>query len=132
MHSNGFFLKDVAGFLGGYYTFIALMNVIAALLLWKRKNETGWALVWAVFAGAMMVLASLALSGSESMVPALPSGVRTLVNKLSGPMLYTVGTMALFTALIWVRISMQYFSSSIILAIVAGVSTSSSSSPRVN
>lgn len=99
MHSNGFFLKDVAGFLGGYYTFIALMNGVAALLLWKRKNQTGWAFVWSVFAGAMMVLASLALSGSESMVPALPAGVRTLVNKLSGPVLYTVGTMALFTAL---------------------------------
>ncbi len=99
MHSNGFFLKDVAGFLGGYYAFIALMNGVAAVLLWKRKNQAGWAIVWSVFAGAMMVLASLALSGSESMVPALPSAVRTLVNKLSGPMLYTVGTMALFTAL---------------------------------
>ncbi|MGB8854740.1 MAG: hypothetical protein WCC69_14390 [Pirellulales bacterium] len=99
MHSNGFFLKDVAGFLGGYYTFIALMNGVAALLLWKQKNRPGWALVWSVFAGAMMVLASLALSGSESMVPALPAAVRTVVNKLSGPMLYTVGTMALFTAL---------------------------------
>jgi hypothetical protein len=99
MHSNGFFLTDVAGFLGGYYTFIALMNGVAALLLWRRKSQPGWALVWSVFAGAMMVLASLALSGSESMVPALPAAVRTLVNKLSGPMLYTVGTMALFTAL---------------------------------
>ncbi len=99
MHSNGFFLKDVAGFLGGYYTFIAAMNGIAALLLWRKKGQLGWATVWTVFAGLMMILASLALSGSESLVPALPLGVRTLVNKLSGPVLYTLGTTALLTVL---------------------------------
>jgi len=99
MHSNGFFLKDVAGFLGGYYTFIAIMNGVAALILWRRKNQLGWAITWAVVAGVMMVLASLALSGSASLVPSLPLSVRMLVNKLSGPVLYTLGTTALFTVL---------------------------------
>jgi hypothetical protein len=99
MHSNGFFLKDVAGFLGGYYTFIALVNGIAAMILWRRKQQPGWAIVWAAFAGLMMILASLALSGSVSLVPALPLSVRVLVNKLSGPVLYTLGTTALFTVL---------------------------------
>ena len=99
MHSNGFFLKDVAGFLGGYYTFIAIMNGVAALILWRRQGRTGWAATWAVFAGAMMILASLALSGSASMVPALPDAARALVNSLSGPVLYTLGTTALFTVL---------------------------------
>jgi len=99
MHSNGFFLKDVAGFLGGYYTFIALMNGVAALIFWRRKNQLGWALVWAAVAGISMVLASLALSGSAGMVPSLPLEVRTLVNRLSGPVFYTLGTTALFTAL---------------------------------
>ena len=99
MHSNGFFLKDVAGFLGGYYTFIALMNGVAALILWRRKGQPGWALCWAAFAGVMMVLASLALSGSATLVPSLPAEARTLVNKLSGPVLYTLGTTALFTVL---------------------------------
>jgi hypothetical protein len=47
----------------------------------------------------MMVLASLALSASPRFVPSLPSGVRGLVNALSGPVLYTVGTLALFTLL---------------------------------
>ena len=99
MHSNGFFLKDVAGFLGGYYTCIAIMNGVAALILWRRKNQPGWAVTWAVVAGVMMVLASLALSGSASLVPSLPLSVRMLVNKLSGPVLYTLGTTALFTVL---------------------------------
>ena len=99
MHSNGFFLKDVAGFLGGYYVAIAIMNAVAALILWRRKSQPGWALVWTVFAGLMMVLASLALSGSPEWVPALPAAARATVNKLSGPVLYTLGTFALLTAL---------------------------------
>ena len=99
MHSNGFFLKDVAGFLGGYYSAIAIMNGIAALILWRKRGQVGWALVWTALAIGMMVLASLALSGSPGMVPALPAAVRSTVNSLSGPVLYTLGTMALLTVL---------------------------------
>ncbi|MGI9178159.1 MAG: hypothetical protein ACR2IT_09930 [Pirellulales bacterium] len=99
MHSSGFFLKDVAGFLGGYYSFIAIMNGVAAYILWRKKGQLGWALTWTVFAGAMMVLASLALSGSSEWVPSLPASVRALVNKLSGPVLYTLGTVGLLTIL---------------------------------
>jgi hypothetical protein len=99
MHSNPFFLKDVAGFLGGYWTVVAVMNGVCALVLWRRKGQPGWAVVWSAFAAAMMILASLALSASPGLVPALPAGVRTVVNQLSGPMFYTVGTLALFAAL---------------------------------
>ena len=99
MHSNGFFLKDVAGFLGGYYAFIAIMNGVAALILWRRKNQLGWAFVWAAVGGVMLILASLALSGSATLVPSLPLAVRKLVNALSGPVLYTLGTTALLTVL---------------------------------
>jgi hypothetical protein len=98
MHSSGFFLKDVAGFLGGYYAFMAVMNGVAALLLWQKKRNA-WAVTWAVFAGAMMVLASLALSASPAFVPALPAGARSLVNSLSGPVLYTLGTTVLLGVL---------------------------------
>ena len=99
MHSNGFFLKDVAGFLGGYYSCIAIMNGIAALILWRKKGQVGWALAWTALAIAMMVLASLALSASPEVVPALPASVRSLVNRLSGPMIYTLGTFALLAVL---------------------------------
>ncbi|MFM7135588.1 MAG: hypothetical protein ACKO1M_00760, partial [Planctomycetota bacterium] len=99
MHSNPFFLTDVAGFLGGYYAFIAAMNGVFACLLWQKWGQAGRALVWTVFAGVMMVLASLALSGSAAWVPALPTGVRTLVNALSGPVIYSLGTLALCTVL---------------------------------
>jgi hypothetical protein len=99
MHSNGLFLKDVAGFLGSYYTALAIMNAVAALILWRKKGQPTWAVIWAAFAGAMMILASLALSGSETLVPSLPLAARNLVNTLSGPVLYTLGTTALFTIL---------------------------------
>ena len=98
MH-NPFFLKDVAGFLGGYYTFLAIMNAVAAFMLWRKKGQTGQALLWTAFAGAMMILASMALSGSEALVPALPDAVRGIVNKLSGPVAYTLGTTALLVVL---------------------------------
>ncbi len=99
MHSNPFFLSDVAGFLGGYYAFIAAMNGVFAFLLWRKYGQPGWAVAWTAFAGAMMILASLALSGSASLVPALPDSVRSVVNALSGPVIYSLGTMALFTVL---------------------------------
>ncbi|MFM1902363.1 MAG: hypothetical protein RLZZ440_263 [Planctomycetota bacterium] len=99
MHSDPFFLRDVSGFLGGYYAFIALMNGVFAFLLWRREGRSGWAVFWTAFAGAMMVLASLAMSGSARWVPALPDSVRTVVNALSGPVLYSLGTVALFTIL---------------------------------
>jgi hypothetical protein len=99
MHSNGFFLSDVAGFLGGYYTVLAIMNGVAALLMWRRQSRTGWAAVWSAYAGGMMILASLALSGSASMVPVLPQAIRDLVNDLSGPVLYTLGTTAVLVLL---------------------------------
>jgi len=99
MHSSPFFLPDVAGFLGGYYAFIAAMNGVFAYLLWRKYGQPGWALAWTGFAGAMMILASLALSGSPSLVPALPESVRGVVNALSGPVIYSLGTMALFTIL---------------------------------
>jgi hypothetical protein len=99
MHSNGLFLKDVAGFLGSYYTGLAVMNAVAAVILWQKKKQAGWAIVWAVVAGLMMILASLALAGTAELVPSLPVSVRNLVNRLSGPVLYTLGTTALFAIL---------------------------------
>ena len=99
MHSDPFFLTDVAGFLGGYYAFIAAMNGVFAYFLWQKYGQLGRAFFWTCFAGLMMVLASLALSGSAALVPGLPTSVRTLVNALSGPVLYSLGTVALFTVL---------------------------------
>ena len=77
MHSSGFFLNDVAGFLGGYYAFIAIMNGIAASCFVAEEECTlaTWAFVWSVFAGVMMIFASLALSAFKINGPCiLPDG----------------------------------------------------------
>jgi hypothetical protein len=68
-------------------------------MLWRRKGQGAWAAFWAAFAGGMMILSSLALSRSESLVPSLTASVRRLVNALSGPVVYTLGTTALLVAL---------------------------------
>ena len=103
MHSNGLFLQDVAGFLGSYYISVAIMNAVAAFVLWQSKKQVGWVVCWLVFSGVLLVLASLALSGSAELVPALPPMVRNLVNALSGPVNYTLGTTALFSMLFILR-----------------------------
>ncbi len=99
MHSNPFFLTDVAGFLGGYYVFLAAMNGVFAYVLWQKYGQTARAVAWSAFAGVMMILASMAASGSESFVPSLPAAVRSVVNTLSGPVLYSLGTVLLCTVL---------------------------------
>ncbi len=99
MHTSPFFLTDVAGFLGGYYVFIAAMNGVFAYILWQKYGQVGRAVTWAGFSAVMMVLASMALSGSSSLVPTLPAGVRSVVNTLSGPVLYSLGTVVLCTVL---------------------------------
>lgn len=75
------------------------MNAVAAILLWKKHRQVGWAIVWAVASGLMMALAALSMSGTAAMVPSLPQAVRSLVNTLSGPVNYTLGTTALFAIL---------------------------------
>ncbi|MFM8578715.1 MAG: hypothetical protein ACKOCN_07940 [Planctomycetaceae bacterium] len=99
MHSSEQFLSDISGFLGGYYATIAVMNAVAAFLLWQRGGKAGWAVVWTTFASVMMILASLSLTGSERFVPGLPPAAKNLVNRLSGPVLYTVGTTVLLVVL---------------------------------
>lgn len=99
MHADPFFLTNVAGFLGGYYVFLAAMNGVFAYVLWQKYGQTGRAVTWVGFSGVMMVLASMAASGSEAFVPALPAAVRSVVNTLSGPVLYSLGTVLLCTVL---------------------------------
>jgi len=99
MHATPNFLTDVAGFLSGYYVFIASMNGVFAFVLWQKYGQTGRAVVWSAVAGVLMILASMAASASESYVPALPALVRSVVNMLSGPVLYSLGTVALCTLL---------------------------------
>ena len=39
-------IEPVSGGLGCYYLMLAAMNAVAALYLWRRKDDTRQALVW--------------------------------------------------------------------------------------
>lgn len=93
------FLNGISGFLGSYYLMLAVMNAIMALYLWQKKGEVGKALFWVVVAGIFVILSPLAASANASMMPQLPQGVRDLVNRLTSPTIYSVGTSALLIVL---------------------------------
>ncbi|MDX1964233.1 MAG: hypothetical protein SFX18_13855 [Pirellulales bacterium] len=86
-------LYAVATFLGGYYVLMAVMNGVAAYLWWQRENDNARALIWTVVAVLLAgVLAPLAMSGHQGWVPSMPDFIKQIVNYLSGPVAYTLGT----------------------------------------
>jgi len=100
------FLRSIAGFLGSYYIVLAVLNGLAALLLWQRGGEKklfdlpgvkvpvtaafGWLLVSLLF----LLISPLAYSGDPNVVQyiTVPVAVRSFVNWLMNPTIYIVGT----------------------------------------
>jgi hypothetical protein len=89
------FLTRISGFLGAFYLALAVMNAVMALVLWKQKKEIGLALLWVFVAGGFVILSPLAASANAGMMPQLPEAVRTTINKLTSPTIYTLGTTGL-------------------------------------
>ncbi len=89
------FLDHISGFLGGYYLALAVMNAVMALYLWQKKNEPSKALIWVLVAGFFVILSPLAASAYPGMMPELPQGLRDIVNSLTSPTIYTLGTSGL-------------------------------------
>ncbi|REK09373.1 MAG: hypothetical protein DWQ37_18200 [Planctomycetota bacterium] len=85
-------VSGIAPFLGGYYLFLASMNAVMAFYLWHYKHRTNDALVWTAFSLFMVIVSAAAMGGSP---PGLPESVRNLVNWLTGPVIYSVGTTVL-------------------------------------
>lgn len=113
------FLKQVSGFLGSYYIFLALMNGVAAYLLWQhpghpapselpaRSRTTGNrlaatpALIWLLVALGYVLIASLAFSGNPDTVAwiSVPTVLREWINRAMNPTIYTVGSLVLVVVL---------------------------------
>ena len=89
------FLNRIAGFLGGYYLVLAIINALMALYLWQKRGAIGAALFWIAVAAVFVILSPLAASGYPEMMPQLPQGIRTLVDDLTSPTMYSLGTSAL-------------------------------------
>ena len=107
------FLSKVASFLGPYYIVLALMNGIAALYLWRSGTARTWfnirsgdqrfpitsAFGWLLLAFMFILLSPLAWSGYGPWMPSLPEWLREGINRSTGPVVYSLGTVALLTVL---------------------------------
>jgi hypothetical protein len=108
MHgSDPHFLAHVSTFLGGYYLFLAAMNGVAALYLWR--TERGVRLIggirsyilWATLALFYTIISSMAFGGMAGAFSQilLPNFVREAINVLMGPVTYTIGTLVIMSVL---------------------------------
>src|SRR5690349_11360997 len=107
------FLNTVASFLGPYYIVLALMNGIAALYLWRMGTAKTWfniraggqtfpftsAIVWLLLSFVFIVMSPLAWSGHGAWMPSMPEWLREAINRGTGPVVYSVGTVVLLSIL---------------------------------
>jgi hypothetical protein len=108
------FLNKVASFLGPYYIALAIMNGLAALYLWRTGLAKTWfniplgagrsipitsALGWLIVAFIFVCLAPIAASGNGAWMPSMPEALRDAINRGTGPVVYSVGTVAMLTVL---------------------------------
>jgi hypothetical protein len=103
------FLSTVASFLGPYYIALAIMNGVAAFYLWRmgtartifsfRTGDQTFALttaiIWLLVSLIFVIMAPLAASGYGPWMPSLPEWLREAINRGTGPVVYSVGTVVL-------------------------------------
>src|SRR5437667_7338151 len=100
MHSgyDPIFNERVANFLGPYYFALAVMNGVAALLLWLYWKRSFQAAVWVGVAALFTVFAAVAWGGQVkflSIPPSVQDAINTLLTGSKGAVIYTLGTSAL-------------------------------------
>ncbi len=104
------FLRQISGFLGTFYLLLALMNGVAAYLLWQgttRQREyfrfpgVGVpftpSFVWLLVSLFFLLISPLAYSGDPDWMwlISLPQAIRSGINWLMDPTIYTVGSLVL-------------------------------------
>jgi len=112
------FLKQISGFLGTYYLFLAVMNGVAAYLLWQgasRQRElfrmpglglpVTTAFIWLLVSLVFLLISPLAYSGDPQWMRliSLPMPVRSGINWLMDPTIYTLGSLGLMAFLFFFR-----------------------------
>lgn len=107
------FAEQVSSFLWPFYIVLAVMNGVAALLMWQKFGPVTYfripftkipitnALVWTIVAFVYVVLASIAAGATQSveMLPQMPMWFRDLANASSKATIYTIGTTAVLAVL---------------------------------
>ncbi|MGI8979100.1 MAG: hypothetical protein ACR2FY_07740 [Pirellulaceae bacterium] len=111
------FLQQIAGFLGSYYLFLAVMNAVAALLIWQSGRDKvlfrvpGFnlpftaSMAWLLVSMFFTILAPIAFSGRQDWmeVISLPQFLRSGVNRAMNPTIYSVGSMVFLLILFFLR-----------------------------
>src|SRR5215475_3359274 len=111
------FAETVSAFLVPFYLALATMNGIAAYYLWQKMEPVTYfkvklgsvqvsvtnALIWAIVACVFVILAAMCAGANLELMPRMPLAFRTTVNELTGPVIYTLGTMVLLVVLFLFR-----------------------------
>jgi len=111
------FLQQLSGFLGSYYIFLALMNGLAAYLLWQQRDQRPLfrvplvdfpvtaAFLWLTVSLFFLMLAPLAYSGDTAITRfiSVPELLRAGINRAMNPTIYTIGSLALVSVLFYFR-----------------------------
>jgi hypothetical protein len=114
------FLHQISGFLGSYYLALAVMNGVAAFLLWQRAEQrplfqvpgTGMpvtaALGWLLVSLLFLLIGALAYSGDPDVMAyiTVPAVVRAAINRAMNPTIYIVGT---FVVLLILFLGRRFF-----------------------
>ncbi len=111
------FLHQIAGFLGSYYLFLAVMNGVAALIIWQSGRDKVLfrvpifnlpftaSMAWLLVSMFFTILAPIAFSGQKDWmgIISLPQFLRSGVNRAMNPTIYSVGSMVLLLILFFLR-----------------------------
>lgn len=112
------FLRQIAGFLGTYYLLLAVMNGVAAFLLWQGSSRqrplfrlpvvnfpVTAAFVWLLASLFFLIVSPLAYSGDPDWMRliSLPEAIRSGINGLMNPTIYTLGSLVLLGAAFLLR-----------------------------
>jgi hypothetical protein len=108
------FLSKVSSFLGVFYVALAAMNGVAALYLWRTNQMKTWfnvpvgggkslpftnAFGWLLMAFLFIGMAPLAASSNGNWMPSMPAAWREAINRGTGPVVYSTGTVVLLVIL---------------------------------
>src|SRR5262245_18264718 len=111
------FLQQLSGFLGSYYIFLALMNGLAAYLLWQQRDQRPLfrlplvdfpvtaAFLWLLVSLFFLMLAPLVYRCDVAITRliSVPDMLRTGINRALNPTVYTLGSLALMSVLFYFR-----------------------------
>lgn len=111
------FLRQISAFLGSYYLLLAVMNGIAAFLLWKTERPrvlfrmpiAGFpvtpAFIWLLASLVFLLISPIAYSGDPDWVRliSMPQFMRVGINRLMNPTIYTVGSLVLLGIAFFLR-----------------------------